>query len=42
MKRCVDCSYFLPHKFSGFNCGYLIKKVDKDTGCCRYFQSITG
>lgn len=40
MDKCVDCIYFLSHKQSGFNCGYLIKTVDEGNGCCKYFQSV--
>ena len=39
MEKCADCIFFLPHKRDGFNCGFLIKKVDKNNGCCGHFQS---
>ena len=40
MEKCADCVFFLPHKRDGFNCGFLIKKVDKNSGGCGHFQSI--
>ncbi|MBS1127605.1 MAG: hypothetical protein H6Q93_1594 [Nitrospirae bacterium] len=39
MEKCGDCIFFLPHKGDGFNCGFLIKKVDKNNRCCDHFQS---
>jgi hypothetical protein len=40
MKKCADCIFFLPHKWDGFNCGFLIKKVGKNSECCGHFQSL--
>jgi hypothetical protein len=40
MKKCAECAYFLPHKRDGFNCGFLIKRVDKNNNPCGHFQSI--
>jgi hypothetical protein len=41
MKKCSECVFFLPHKFNGFNCGFLYKTVCGNDGCCRHFQSVT-
>lgn len=40
MEKCADCIFFLPHKWDGFNCGFLIKKVDKNSVRCGHFQSL--
>lgn len=40
MEKCADCIFFLPHKREGFNCGFLMKKVDKNSVRCEHFQSI--
>jgi hypothetical protein len=40
MEKCADCTYFLPHKRDGFNCGFLIKRVDKNNKPCCHFHSL--
>jgi hypothetical protein len=37
---CGQCVFYLNFR-SDYNCGYLIRKVQKNSGCCRYFQSLT-
>jgi len=40
MDKCEDCVFFLPHGWDRFNCGFLIKKVDKNSVRCAHFQSL--
>lgn len=40
MERCGACVYYLRFKSTGFNCGYLVKRVSCDAGSCRYFESL--
>lgn len=40
MEQCHDCVYYLPFKLEGYNCGYLIKKVNQYSCGCPYFESL--
>lgn len=37
---CGQCVFYLPFG-TDYNCGYLIRRVRKSSGCCRHFQSLT-
>ena len=37
MKKCAECVYYLPHGET-YNCGYFVKTVKENDGCCKYFK----
>ena len=39
VEKCGDCIYYLPHNGDGYNCGYLIKRVEQSRKCCKYYCS---
>jgi len=38
MKTCRDCVYFLAHRVTGYNCGYLLKRVASCNVVCGHFN----
>jgi hypothetical protein len=40
MLKCSNCAFYLPFRSDGYNCGYLIKRVEDCRPGCKYFSSL--